>query len=193
MISFLRGVVAEKTDTSLVLDVNGVGYGVIVSTETHGSVALGKECHLIVYEHIKEDAHDLYGFTDQPSKMLFEKLLSVTGVGPKMAMSIINVGTASQLVRAISSGDVQYLQTASGVGKRLAERIVVELKDKLGVESDDSALAFMSDGLVSSDESVQALIALGFDRSVASQLLRDIDQDLPVEERVRQALTKVGN
>ena len=192
MISFLRGVVVEKTDSRAILDVSGVGYGLIASIDTLSTLSLGHEATLVVYEHIKEDAHDLYGFTDSISKVLFEKLLSVTGVGPKMAISIMNLGNPEQLAQAIRTGETKYIQNASGVGKRLAERIVVDLKDKLGLPSSDNATDFLSDASYGQDEAAQALVALGSSVSDAGQALSGIDPELSTEERVKLALGKSG-
>ncbi|MCA9349160.1 Holliday junction branch migration protein RuvA [Candidatus Saccharibacteria bacterium] len=189
MIAYLRGVVTDKAGSQVVIDVHGLGYGVQVSLETESQLSLGKESQLVIYEHIKEDAHDLYGFLEQSSKHLFEKLLSVNGVGPKMAISLLNLGNATRLVQAITSGEVNYMQAASGVGKRLAERIVVDLKGKLGVSSGESATDFLGEPNIAQDEATQALVALGFSSSEASAALKGMDSQLSVEQRIKLALS----
>ena len=187
MISYLRGTVAEHSLETVVLDVAGVGYGVRVSNETFGRLQTGKEVQLIIFEHIKEDAHDLYGFLDQPAKSLFELLLSVNGVGAKMALSVMNIGSQSDLQLAIANGDITYIQTANGVGKRLAERLVVDLKDKVGLSTSEEAVSFLTSPLAT-DEAVQALSALGFTAQDAATALSGIDDSLDTEERIKQAL-----
>jgi Holliday junction DNA helicase RuvA len=190
MIATLTGVVAEKTVDAIVLDVGGVGYGLLVTGEDHGQLPGGEQAKLYVYENIRENAHDLYGFIAQDTKRLFEQLLSVNGVGPKMALSVLNTGASNDVRAAIASGDVKSIQKASGVGKRVAERIVVELKDKVGLEGVDLATTgiLQSDSTIIHDEAAQALVALGYTPQDAAQALHGVDPELPVENRVKIAL-----
>ncbi len=136
MIATLTGTVAEKLSELVIIDVKGVGYGVLVPAEDYGHLANGDKVKLHIYEHIRENAHELYGFSKLETKQLFEQLLNVNGVGPKMALNILSIGSVSQLLGAIAGGDVKFLESAQGVGKRVAERVVVELKDKVGLSSD---------------------------------------------------------
>jgi holliday junction DNA helicase RuvA len=133
MIASLNGVVAEKLPDIVIIDVQGVGYGLFVPTEAYGTLATGQTVKMYIYEHIREQQHDLFGFRTLDSKHLFEQLLSVNGVGPKMALNVMNIGIAGQVRAAIANGDLKFIQQADGVGKRVAERIVVELKDKVGL------------------------------------------------------------
>ncbi|HLZ14539.1 MAG TPA: Holliday junction branch migration protein RuvA [Candidatus Saccharimonadales bacterium] len=192
MIASLTGVVAEKTLEQVILDVSGVGYGVMVTNEDYGRLGAGDLTKLYIYEHIREAAYDLYGFLLQDTKELFEQLLSVTGVGPKMAMNILSTGTANEVRAAIATGDVKTMQKASGVGKRVAERVVVELKDKVGLEGVDLATAglLQSDRSLTQDEAVEALVALGYTPQDAAKALQNVDTALPVEDRIKQALKK---
>lgn len=190
MIATLSGVVSEKLTDIVVLDVQGVGYGLLVPAEDYGNLKVAEPAKLYIYEHIREQAHDLFGFTDRDTKALFELLLEVNGVGPKMALSMLSVGSAQEMRRAIAAGDVKFLQQANGVGKRVAERVVVELKDKvglIGVELETSGL-LKGEQTMMQDEAVQALVALGYTPSDASQALKDVDDKLPTEERIRFAL-----
>ncbi len=125
MIAYLDGVVAVKELDSIVLDVQGVGYGVVVSMNDYVNMVQDSNVKLFIYEHIREDAHDLYGFTRLASKQLFEQLLSVKNVGPKVAMAVLGIGSEDSVRSAIASGDVKLLQGAKGVGKRAAEQMVV--------------------------------------------------------------------
>jgi Holliday junction DNA helicase RuvA len=190
MIATLSGSVAEKLLDVVVLDVRGVGYGLFVTNEDYGALAQGKDAKLYIYEHIREASHDLFGFVKLDTKKLFEQLLSVNGVGPKMALNILSIGNADQVRAAIAGGDVKFIQRASGVGKRVAERVVVELKDKVGLEGIELGAAGMlgSDNLLRQDEAVEALVSLGFSPQDASKALQNVDSKLPTEDRVKLAL-----
>jgi Holliday junction DNA helicase RuvA len=190
MISTLNGVVSEKLPDVLVLDVQGVGYGLFMTAEDYGKLNTGDQVKVYVYEHIREQAHDLFGFTARDTKALFEQLLEVNGVGPKMTLNMLSIGSAQDVRQAIASGDVKFIQQASGVGKRVAERIVVELKDKVGLAGVDLEATGMlqSETSLMKDEAVEALVALGYAPADASKVLSKIDDSLPTEERVKLAL-----
>lgn len=187
MIATLSGLVAEKIADVVVLDVRGVGYGLLVPTEDFSRLNTGDTVKLYVYEHIRENIHDLYGFGTLETKNLFEQLLEVNGVGPKMALNILSIGSVEQVRSAVAAGDVKFLQSAQGVGKRVAERVVVDLKDKIGLPNTADAL-LNRPSVNAKDEAVQALTALGYSSEDAAQALASIDKDLPTEERVKQVL-----
>jgi Holliday junction DNA helicase RuvA len=188
MIATLSGVISEKLSETLVLDVNGVGYGLLVSIDDFALLSSGQKVKMYVYEHIRENTHDLYGFARLDSKILFEQLLSVNGVGPKMALNILSLGNTEDVRLAISEGNLKYIQSASGVGKRVAERVVVDLKDKLGLAASEEATTFLQSPVSSSDEAVLGLVALGFTPQDASLALNGIDKDLAPEARIKLAL-----
>lgn len=190
MIATLTGQVAEKIADQVVLDVGGVGYGVLVTSEDYGRLATGNSAKVYVYEHIREQAHDLFGFVKLDTKQLFEQLLGVNGVGPKMALSVLSVGNAQEVRAAIASGDTKKIQQAQGVGKRVAERIVVDLKDKVGLAGVDLAATGMlqSTTIIEQDDAAAALISLGFSAQDAAVALNKIPTDLPTEERIKLAL-----
>jgi Holliday junction DNA helicase RuvA len=190
MIATLTGNIAEKIADTVVIDVRGVGYGVLVATEDYGLLATGEPAKLYIYEHIRENSHDLFGFTKLDTKQLFEQLLDVNGVGPKMALSVLSIGSANEVRQAIASGDTKSIQRANGVGKRVAERIIVDLKDKVGLAGVDLATTGMlqSDTAIRRDEAAEALIALGYSPQDAAQALTSVSADLPLEERIKQAL-----
>jgi Holliday junction DNA helicase RuvA len=192
MIAMLTGVVAEKTMDSVILDVSGVGYGVLVTSEDYGRLGSGDLIKLYIYEHIREVSHDLYGFLTQDTQGLFEQLLGVNGVGPKMALSVLSIGNANAVRQAIAAGDLKSIQKANGVGKRVAERIVVDLKDKVGLAGVDlsSTGILQSENIIAQDEAAEALMALGYSPQDAAKSLMHIDKDLPTEERIKQALKK---
>lgn len=190
MIAKLSGVVEEHFVDSLVLNVQGVGYGVFVSSEDSGRLAVGEPANLYIYEHIREQQHDLFGFVSRDDKAFFEQLLGVNGIGPKMALNMLSIGTAAAVRQAIASGDVKFIQRANGVGKRVAERVVVELKDKVGLVGVDLAstgLLQAEDALLK-DEAVEALVSLGYAPQDAAKALKDIDTSLPTPERITLAL-----
>jgi Holliday junction DNA helicase RuvA len=193
MIATLNGVVSEKLGNVVVLDVQGVGYGLLVPAEDFGRLAGGEKAKLYVYEHIREQAHDLYGFVSRDTKQLFEQLLDVNGVGPKMALNVLSIGSSTGVREAIAGGDVKFIQQANGVGKRVAERLVVELKDKVGLSGVDlqSTGLLQSESMLTQDEAVEALVALGYAPADAAKALQGIDDDLPTEERIRLALKNV--
>lgn len=190
MIVTLNGVVSEKLADVVVLDVQGVGYGLLVTAEDHGRLVNGDTTKLYVYEHIREQAHDLFGFLSQDTKSLFEQLLNVNGVGPKMALNVLSIGNANDVRVAIANGDVKFIQSANGVGKKVAERIVVELKDKVGLAGVDlqSAGLLQAEDLLMKDEAIEALVALGYTAADARQALSNVDNQLPTEERIKLAL-----
>ena len=192
MIATLNGVVSEKLPDMVILDVQGVGYGIYVTAEDHGRLVVGETAKVSVYEHVREQSHDLFGFLGRDTQSLFEQLLNVTGIGPKMALNMLSIGSVTEVRQAIASGDVKYIQRAHGVGKRVAERVVVELKDKVGLSGVDLASTglLQSEDKLMQDEAVQALVALGYSLTDAVQALDDIDNKAPTEDRIRQALSR---
>jgi holliday junction DNA helicase RuvA len=193
MIAMLTGTVADTIDDVIVLDVHGVGYGLLVPQEDWARLSKGSSATLYIYEHIREQSHDLYGFNSLSTKRLFELLLSVNGVGPKMALSILSVGSSDELRQAIAEGNVKFLQAASGVGKKVAERVVVDLKDKVGLGSNNDATTFLTAPAVNRfDEAQEALLSLGYSTQDAAMALADIDNTLPLEDRIRLALKAKG-
>jgi holliday junction DNA helicase RuvA len=190
MIVTLTGTVAEKLLDEIVLDVGGVGYGLFVTPEDYGRLGQGQRAKVYVHEHIRETAHDLFGFSALDTKQLFEQLLGVNGVGPKMALSVLSIGSATQVRAAIAGGDTKFIQRASGVGKRVAERIVVELKDKLGLAGVELGAAglLQSNNLLMQDEAIEALASLGYTLQDAVKALKNVDNTLSTEERIKIAL-----
>ena len=189
MIATLTGMVTEHQGNIVVLEVGFVGYGVLVSSSDQAILPTGTETKLYIHEHIKEDLHDLIGFKSLSTKQLFEQLLTVKNVGPKGALAVLDIGNEAEVRRAIAGGEVKKLQTAKGVGKRAAEQIVVELRDKVGAPVGGAAEDLVGRaGVDQNDEAVQALMTLGYSDVDAQAALAKIDGDLPVEERVKQAL-----
>jgi len=189
MIATLSGVVSEKLAELVVLDVAGVGYGLQVTAEDFGRLNTDEKAKVYVHEHIREQEYSLYGFISLDTKLLFEQLLGVKNVGPKVALAVLDIGTAPAVRGAIAAGDVKLLQSAKGVGKRAAEQIVVELRDKVGLASTETAEAVVGRaGINAADEAVEALISLGYSPQDATLALKNIDATLPTEERITLAL-----
>lgn len=189
MIATLEGTITDVLADTVVLSVHGVGYGLFVTTEDFARLSRGTQTKFYVYEHIRETQHDLFGFVKMDDKKLFEQLLSVKNVGPKVALSVLDIGSSDTVRGAIASGDVKMIQTAKGVGKRAAEQIVVELRDKVGLVSSSDAENIVNRGGVDKlDDAVQALVALGYQQVDAVLALEGVDKKLPTEERVKQAL-----
>lgn len=188
MIVALEGKVAEKIGTVVVIDCGGVGYGILVPFEDFGALHIGDPAKLYIHESIRENAHDLFGFRTKEAKALFEQLLSVKGVGPKMALAILSVALLSRVRQAIAAGDTKFLSQSKGVGKRAAERVVVDLKDKVGLAVSKDATEFLTASADPSDEALQGLVTLGYSVTDAAEALKKVDQKLPAPERIKQAL-----
>lgn len=191
MIATLRGVIAQVDSSEIILECGGVGYGLRMTGTDIGLLQKNQEVHVYIHEHIKEDAHDLYGFLSRETKKLFEQLLTVKNIGPKGAMAVLDIDQVPGVRQAIADGDVKKLQSAKGVGKRAAEQMVVELRDKVGIVSSDQAEGIVSRGGVNkNDDALLGLVTLGFSESDALEVLADIDKNLPSEERIKQALKR---
>jgi Holliday junction DNA helicase RuvA len=191
MIATLHGEVSEKFDDVVVINVQGVGYGIYVTAEDYARLIIGENNKVYVYEHIREQSHDLFGFQSLETQKVFEQLLGVNGVGPKMALNMLSIGTINEVRQAIASGDLKYLQLASGVGRRVAERVVIDLKDKVGLKAVDleSAGLLQAEAELMKDEAVEALVALGYSPADATKALHGVDPNLSSEERIKKALS----
>ncbi|MEI9913474.1 MAG: Holliday junction branch migration protein RuvA [Candidatus Saccharibacteria bacterium] len=189
MIASLNGEITDKSLNEVIVEVNGVGYRLYISAQEFEELQVGEKYRLFVYESIREDAYDLYGFVNEQSKKLFELLISVKNVGPKAGLAILSIGSADRLKAGIASGDIALLTSAKGVGKKAAEQIVVELRDKVGLVSTAEAEDILFRGAIDqSDEALQGLVNLGYSEQDAAHLLKDVDEKLEVDERLKLAL-----
>jgi holliday junction DNA helicase RuvA len=177
-----------STPEGLVLDVGGVGYLVATTPTAVRKADRADEIALHTYLHVREDALQLYGFAEAAERELFVQLLSVNGVGPKVALAIVSGSPAVELRRAIALEDAARFQAIPGIGKKTAERIVLELKEKLADSVAPTAAAPADDHVVARD----ALIELGYTIVDAERALADTDPELPAEERVREALKRAA-
>ena len=190
MIARLRGKPVGRTADGLVLDVHGVGYLVAASTAALRRADGASEVTVETYLHVREDALQLYGFADAGERELFVQLLSVNGVGPKVALAIVSGSPAAELRRAIVLEDTGRFVAIPGIGKKTAERIVLELKEKLGNPAD--AGFPLTTGGAPDLVAREALVELGYTVSEAEQALAAVDPALPAEERVRLALRQAA-
>jgi holliday junction DNA helicase ruvA len=189
MIAHVFGKVAEKFNGSLVIDVHGVGYEVSVATNDFDAVILDQEVKFYTYHHVREQSEELFGFSSLAAKKLFEMLITVQGVGPKAALAILSLGDAEQVRNAIANTDSGFVQKATGVGKKTAERVVVDLSDKVGLPTHYGRTeAPLQTELNTSDEALEALMALGYTLADATKALENVDVNLPTSQRVTEAL-----
>ena len=198
MISFLKGTLSEALPTQVVIDVNGVGYEVLIPLSSFDKLpSPGGEVKLLTHLAIRDDAHVLYGFSSETERDLFRQLIRhVTGIGPKIALNVLSGTTPTSFQAAVANGDVKALSGISGVGKKTAERIVVELRDKLGdgivIDSGSGAPISAEDQKMA--DAIAALEALGSKPKAAQEAIRVaitmLGPDKPVDELVRAALKK---
>jgi holliday junction DNA helicase RuvA len=190
MIARLRGEVVLRSSTTVVVDVGGVGYLVHPTASARRNAKPGREATFETYLHVREDVLQLFGFSDPAERELFELLLSVQGVGPKVALAIVSGSSPDELRRAIALEDTARFQAIPGIGKKTAQRVVMELKEKLGegVVGEEPTPLSPKTHLVARD----ALIELGYTIAEAEEALAGTDPDAPPEERVREALKKAA-
>lgn len=198
MIEYLRGTIDELTPTIAVLDLNGIGYQLFISLNTYSAIQGKKEIKLYVYEVIREDAHLLYGFAEKVERELFLQLISVSGIGGQTARMILSAFTPSELTGIIRDENVRMLKSVKGIGPKAAQRIIVDMKDKIkldfGENTTGNATGSAVIGTVSREtieEAVAALTMLGFPPAPTQKVVLQIvqnDASLPVEQIIKQAL-----
>ncbi len=197
MFYYLNGVVAEMEANLAVIDCGGVGYACATTNYTLSQLKKGERAKLYTYMNVREDAVELFGFATQSELHSFKLLLGVSGVGPKAALSILSANTPANLAMAVVMGDEKALTAAPGIGKKIAQRIILELKDKLAKEqpSFSGDTGIMPSIAVPDDkvrEASAALAVLGYSASEVAAALKGIDMDaLPLEEIIRQALKRM--
>jgi holliday junction DNA helicase RuvA len=184
MIARLRGKPVARTGDKLVLEVGGVGYALAVTPTASRLAERGGEVALETYLHVREDALQLYGFAEHAERELFEHLLAVSGIGPKVALAIVSGSPPADLRRAIALDDTARFEAIPGIGKKTAQRVVLELKEKLG-----SVAAAPEPGHIGARD---ALVELGYSVVEAEQALAGVDPDLSVEDQVRRALREAA-
>ncbi len=189
MIGYLEGTVRASTLGGVILLVGGVGYKVALTKETVAHFLPGTPMAIFTYLAVREDALDLYGFETEDELRLFELLRSVSGIGPKSALGILDIASVETLRSAIGSGNAAYLTTVSGIGKKTAEKIVLELRDKVGLGTEGAGAALKGDA-----EALEAMRSLGYSTQEARDALRQVPQELTKSnDRLREALKILGS
>ena len=188
MIAYIQGKIIRKNTRSVVIFTNGLGYEIFLTLKNLEKIGLDEQLEFFVYSYIKEDAFDLYGFAKYEELDFFKKLISVSGVGPKSAINVLALAEVGDLKRAITSGDSGLLQQVSGIGKKTAERLVVELKEKFIGELSLSGEVSSSDRQV-----VDALMSLGYKQTEANILVKDLAPQGDLASRIKEALKRVNS
>lgn len=195
MIERLSGILREKNPDSVVIEVQGIGFFVAMPASAVGALpALGERCTIYTHLNVKEDAMELYGFGDKQSRSLFRMLIGVSGVGPKVALTLLSYQSAAQILVAIAAGDHKAFTKCPGVGPKLAQRMVLELKDKVAKSADfgevevGAVTAAAAPENSAPQKAVQALVGLGYSQSEAAMAVSRQPQDAPLEELVRLSL-----
>ena len=192
-----KGKIILKTDKYVIVETGGVGYKINISPDTlsrnktpsspspqRGGLGRGEEIFLFIHTHVREDILDLYGFLGREELEFFEMLINVSGIGPKGALAILGIASLETLRRAISTGDIAYLTKISGIGKKTAEKIVIELRDKMGKESGESLKGEL--------DALEALKSLGYSQSEAREALKKVTSDANTNTKIREALKILG-
>jgi Holliday junction DNA helicase RuvA len=195
MITYLKGTLSKKSPTEIIVEVVGIGYSVNISLSTYEQLPeLMSEVQVLTHHHIREDAQVLYGFMTDHEREMFRMLIGVSGIGPKMAQTILSGIRPDELARTITVGAISSLTAVPGVGKKTAERLVLELKDKVAkMEGSEKIIDMPNTGASVRTEALTALISLGFSREKAEQSLRGVLNDvngksISVEELIKRAL-----
>lgn len=199
MITFLKGVLVEKHPTRIVLDVGGVGYEIAIPLSSYDRLpVLHETCHILTYDYVREDAHQLFGFMSESERSMFQTLMTISGIGAKLALSALSGLSVRDIKTAALDGDVKRLSSVSGIGKKMAERIAVELRHKISTGEALEAVAGPGEG--SAEDAVlrdgaMALISLGYKQSEARKTIQDViarskGEKVTVEEVIRKALAR---
>lgn len=186
MIGSIKGKIILKTEKFIIVETAGVGYKITVSPDLLSKTnKVNEEIFLFIHTHVREDAFDLYGFLEQEELEFFELLLNVSGIGPRSALAILSIASIESLRRAISTGDTSYLTKVSGIGRKTAEKIVIELRDKIGKEKIGSSLQGEIDVL-------EALKSLGYSQNEAREALKNISGEMDINSKIKEALKVLG-
>ena len=199
MIEYIRGGLAELSPATAVIDCNGLGYAVNISLNTYAAIQGKKECKLYIYEAIREDAYVLYGFADKQERELFLLLISVSGIGGNTARMILSALSPAELVNVISTENANLLKTVKGIGLKTAQRVIVDLKDKIktGAASTIGSLGGMLSAANAQvqEEAIAALTMLGFAQAPSQKVVLAIlkeEPDAPVEQVIKLALKRLS-
>ena len=194
MITHIHGKLIEKTPTHVVIDVNGVGYEIKISLQTYSSIN-EELCKLFTHLSIKEDSHTLFGFFEENERFLFRQLISVSGVGPSTAQVILSTYSSNEIIQHITMADVKAIESVKGIGAKTAQRIIIDLKDKISKGMPTADLLFDKVDNTIKDEALSALLALGFSKKGAEvkidKVLKSNPDIISVEKLVKTALSQM--
>lgn len=193
MYYYIKGRLVAKQDGFAVVDNGGIGYKIYTSEKSLAGISAGESVTFYTYLHVREDVFDVYGFVENDELSMFLQLLSVSGVGPKAALSILSAATVSQIALAVMTNDAKVLIKANGVGAKMAQRVILELKDKLK-NTDIVSEEILAEDVIADDnaaEAVSALVVLGYSQQEAKKAVTGSDMSLSTEEIVKQALMKL--
>ncbi len=190
MIHTLKGKLADRNDSSLVVEVGGVGFRVFTNERTAAEGAIGSEVKLFCHLHVREDKLELYGFLDEGALKLFELLISVSGIGPKSALAILDIDATENIIAAIAGKRPDILTRASGVGLKTAERVILELQSRIKLPSGSKHI---TEAMDVNQEVEEALVGLGYSRLLVRQTITKVGPEFKtLEDRLRQALKNLG-
>ena len=192
MIAHIKGLLIEKSPTEAVIEVNGIGYSINISLNTFSKLGNNENIKLFTHQIIKEDSHSLYGFFEKSERFLFVKLISVSGVGASTARTMLSSLSPNEIISAISNGDVKLIQSIKGIGLKTAQRIILELRDKLNLVGDDQTKDLIQNSSVS--EAISALEVLGYSNKQTNKVVSQIYNENPgidVESLIKKALNKL--
>ncbi len=191
MIAFLRGKIINKGSGFIILEINNVGYKIFINPTYYADLAIGQTIEAYTHQYVREDTLNLYGFKSTEELELFELLLSISGIGPKSGLGVMSIASVADIKESIARGDSALLTKVSGIGRKTAERVVLELREKiskLNISSQKPGRSYLGSG-----DEIDALMALGYSLSQAREALNNVDVKIKDSgERIRQALKKLG-
>ena len=194
MISFLRGKIISRGNSYIILEVNNIGYKVFVNENLLSSAKIGDTREVFTYQYVREDSLDLYGFNTEAELEFFELLLSISGIGPKSALGVLSIAQVDDLKNTIAAGDPSLLTKVSGIGRKTAERVVLELREKVSNLVSGTVFRGGTSDMAASSDEIDALISLGYSLSQAREALAKVDPSIKNSgERIKQALKNIGS
>ncbi|KYG85700.1 Holliday junction branch migration protein RuvA [Roseivirga seohaensis] len=194
MFAYVKGKLAYKDPTFVIIDIQGVGYEIKISLNTYSKIKDEEQCKLFTYFHVKEDIQVLYGFADEAEKKLFTLLISISGIGPSIGLMFLSSLSPSEIINAIATENVATIQGVKGVGAKTAQRVILELKDKVGKESADMAGGNITSSSINTirNEALAALVTLGINKAAAQKsidkILKNSEGQISLEELIKLAL-----
>lgn len=193
MIALISGKIIQRTDKHVVVETGGIGYKVFSSENVLAELDIGKEIKLHTHLHIREDLMDLYGFLDREDKDFFEMLISISGIGPKGALGVLAIAPIKMIKSSILAGDSSIMTKVSGIGQKMAAKIVLELKSKLKSSMpEEDGKSYIPESIQKDMDVIDALVGLGYSQATAREALKNVPENLSIEEKIKYCLKRVG-